>query len=1091
MKLNASVIQCTKRLLFFLPIPGVVAAVTYLVKLSPSVYPGISAALTAQAFGVLPPSEAAQPLFAMVARHVASLGLFSLPVRLNLFSAFCGTLCAILIYHLVSRLILFSACDTEGGGHEDFSKEDNAYHGAPIELDDYTRRLLTTAFWGGMLASVLFIFMTPVLSAATRLDKGLFELLLALAFLSLFPLGNTPYRYLRLALSAFVFVLGLYDSAVFLLLLPCYAFFLFRIFLWSSRRGAIIGWLMAAGIVGTVFSVYAYAQNRAGGEGSTLWMLMVSYAKAVIHHHYRELRSFFPHEGWALVLGQTGVPVLILLFGRSILFKERGVRMVLALLLVTLVAMPGLLNLSISPFSFFQPFGRLPVFGSALTATVIALALAACLVFMRKEESWQQSSWGLRGVVVLLLPILGVLAFVASVRSLHHTNTRRGLFADEAARAMLEQMKGRTWLISNGYLDNHLLIQAAMIKQPLTLVTLRPQELPQESARLKRIIASSPDFEGQNRQRLLNALSLGTVRFVREWFMTSAEAGRRAMVFATPDLWTSCGYVAVPEGLAFGGVRPDQKLVMTNLVNVSKDFIERLQPLLLPQNEEFGYAAALSEVLRMKLGLASNELGVLLEEQSQVETAYQVYARASRIDPKNISAVVNGYVLATAKKIHPQELESMREKIMALTKDRNVRSQELSWILQNYGTIRQPAFYLQQGMVWSSRGAHVVATEKVKKALALSEQTGVNALIDNASFYVQSGDLVKAEACYVSALEKDPANKSALSGMCLLMLSQNKISETGTWLQKALAAGIEKDTLLYPSITLAILQKDMARALTLLAEATQKFPTDLRYWTLQADILLEQGDTFMVEQMILPKMQKALKNPDHFLVHAVRGFLLKKKGPAHFMEARNCLLRALSINAAMPDIWTTVFELDLALGKSEFTEMDTRNLLNIDPEHALANYLTGCLLLSRGKLNESEDFLRRSIEKKPTAAACNDLGENLRRQGKLVEAAAVTRKALVIEPELVPALDTLACILHDAGNYEEAAEQAAKAVAAQPKYPAFQLTLLRIQIKKGDYEGVRERVKALSALKTTIPPELQKEIDALKKNQKKESSASL
>lgn len=1085
MKLNASLLLCAKRLLLFLPIPGIIAAVTYGVKLSPSVYPGVSAGLAAQAFRVLPPSEAAHPLFSLVARGVASLGFSSLPVRLNLFSALCGTLCALLLYHLVSRLILLSACDTTDSGREDFSKEDSTYHGEPVELDDYTRRLLSAAFWGGCVASVLFIFMTPVLSAATRLDKGLFDLLLALAFLSLFPLSNTPYRYLRLALSAFVFVLGLYNSAVFLLMLPCYAFFLFRLFLWCSRRGAIIGWLAVAGIAGSMFSVYAYAQNHAGPEGSTLWMILVSYAKALPHHHYRELRSFFPHAGWALVLAQTGVPVLILLFGRSILFKERRVRMVLALLLVTLVSIPALLNLSISPFFIFQPVDHLPVFGSALTATVTALALAACLIFMRREESWQEASWGLRGIVVLVLPILGVLTLVASVRSLHTTNTRCGLFADEAARAMLERMNGRTWIISNGYLDSHLLIQAAMIKQPLTLVTVRPQELPQESARLKRIIASSPDFEGLNRQRLQNALSLGSVRFVREWFMTDPEAGRRAMVFATPDLWTSCGYVAVPEGLAFGGVRPDQKLVLTSLAQESQKFINRFQPLLLQQNREFGYASVLSEVLRMKVGLAANELGVLLEDQGETEAAYQMYVRASHVDPKNISAVVNGYVLARAQKMHTEELASMIEKIKALTADLNDQTRALTWILQNYGTIRRQTFYLEQAKIWSSIGARTVATDKIRKALALSDKTGVNALIEDASVYVQSGDPVKAEACYVSALEKDPASRGALTGMTLLMLKQNKLPESGKWLQKTLDAGIDKDALLYPSITLAILQKDKARALTLLEEATQKFPTDLRYWTLQADILLEQGDTFKVEQTILPKMQKALKNPDHFLIHSVRGFLLKKKGPAHFMESRNCLLRALSINAGMPDIWNALLELDLALGKSEFIEMDARNLLNVDPEQALANYLIGSLLLARGKLKDSEDFLRRSIDKRATATACNDLGENLRRQGKLAEAEDVARKALVIDPGLAPALDTLACILYDAGKYEEAAQQAAKAVAAQPKHPSVHLTLLRIQIKQGDYEGIRERVKALSALKTAIPPELQKEIDALKKNQKK------
>jgi tetratricopeptide (TPR) repeat protein len=187
----------------------------------------------------------------------------------------------------------------------------------------------------------------------------------------------------------------------------------------------------------------------------------------------------------------------------------------------------------------------------------------------------------------------------------------------------------------------------------------------------------------------------------------------------------------------------------------------------------------------------------------------------------------------------------------------------------------------------------------------------------------------------------------------------------------------------------------------------------------------------------------------------------------------------------MPDLWSILFELDMAMGKAEVTEKDTRSLLNIDPEHALANYLMGGVLLSRGKLQESEDFLRRSLTKKPTSAASNDLAENLRRQGKLAEAEAFARQALSIEPGLLPALDTLACVLCDAGKYVEAAKQAAKTVAAQPKHPVYQLTLLRIQIKQGDYVGVQERLTVLSGLQTAIPAEIQKEIEALKKNQKK------
>jgi tetratricopeptide (TPR) repeat protein len=1087
MELHSSILQLAKRMIRYLPLPGVVAALTYAITLSRGVHPGLSAAFTAEAAGVIPPSEAAHPIFALVTRMIASLDLFSLPVRLNLLSALCGTLCAMLLYHLVSRLILFSACeDAGGGGRENALELGEGEPALPAEVESYNRLLLPIAIMGGLAAALFFIFMAPIWIAATRLDKGLFELFLALASFSLFPLLKTRCSYTRLAFSAFLFVLGLFDSAVFMLLLPCYVYFAFRVFLLSDNRFSIMGCLMMAGMAGSAIAIYAYARNCTDIPEATLEPTIISYAKALPFNHYRELKSLFPGSGWLLLLVQTGVPVIVLLFGRKLLFKERRGGTVLALLMVALVSMPGLLNLPLAPYFIFAPSGHLPVMGSALLATVMALALTSCLVFIKPEESLLKQPYVLvlGRIIRVLLPVLVVLLFVLPFRSFREVDTRRGRFADETAQAILDQMKGRTWLISNGYLDNHLLVQAATRKQPLTLVTLRPQPLPHDSERLKGLINRSPDFEGQNRQRLLNALSLGSVRFVQEWFMADPDVARRVMVFAMPDLWTSCGYVAVPEGLAFGGVRADQKLDLTKIDEENRAFTGRMLPLL-QATRASGYVAALRETLRMKAGLVANELGVLLEDQGNMEAAYQAYLRASEIDPKNISAAVNGYALASDQKMKPEVLSRLSKKIKTLTEGRKYQSPEITGILQNYGTIRQPAFYQQQAKAWSVLGVSTVATDKSKRALALSEQTGVNALIENASFYVQSGDVEKAEACYRSALEKDPANKPALMGLCLLMVSQSKVPETERWLQKALDAGVEKDALLYPSVMLPVLQKDAVRALALLEEATQKFPTDLRYWTLKADILLEQGDLLQVEKAVLPQMQKALKNPDHFLIHAVRGFLLKKKGRPHYREARNCLLRALSINAAMPDLWSILFELDMAMGKAEVTEKDTRSLLNIDPEHALANYLMGGVLLSRGKLQESEDFLRRSLTKKPTSAASNDLAENLRRQGKLAEAEAFARQALSIEPGLLPALDTLACVLCDAGKYVEAAKQAAKTVAAQPKHPVYQLTLLRIQIKQGDYVGVQERLTVLSGLQTAIPAEIQKEIEALKKNQKK------
>jgi tetratricopeptide (TPR) repeat protein len=130
-------------------------------------------------------------------------------------------------------------------------------------------------------------------------------------------------------------------------------------------------------------------------------------------------------------------------------------------------------------------------------------------------------------------------------------------------------------------------------------------------------------------------------------------------------------------------------------------------------------------------------------------------------------------------------------------------------------------------------------------------------------------------------------------------------------------------------------------------------------------------------------------------------------------------------------------------------------------------------------LPESEDYLRRSVEKSPTAAACNDLAENLRLQKKLGEAESFARRSLELDPQLLPALDTLACVLYDAGRFEESAQTASKAVAAKPQHLAYQLTLLRAQIQTGDNVGVQQRTDTLKALQYEIPEEMKKQINKM------------
>lgn len=1095
MRLHPSVFQQARRLWLFVPVAGALALVTNLLSLSGDAFPGYSAALVAEAAGLLPPSEAAHPLFALLARQVAAAEVLTLTVRLNLFSALCGTLCAMLLCSLVGKLILFSACEDGGGGERNELMEDlDAVPPLQPEVEAHNRRIFKIAVSGGLLAAFLLTFLVPTWMSATRLENGSFNLLLALAALSLYPFKYASAKLARLFLSSFLFVLCACESATFLVLSPLVAYLVFMDFVRSPRRDVLVGVVVAAMMAGSLLAGYALLRNTGTLAAATPWALGAALARRMAHHHWSELHALFPKSGWLLVVIQVGIPALILFFGQQLLFKERRPNSLVAVLLVALAAVPSLLNLSISPFFLYQPLGRLPVFGTALLAAALGCVVASCLVFLSPDDqsadadlsvkldyTVQRRMNALKGVSVGLLPCILLLTVATPLRSLRSVSARQGAYADQMAREILETMRGQSCLITSGLLDNHLLVQARMLGRPLTLVAMRSRAHEKEIGAVRRFIEASPIFEGMNRQRLLNALSIGPARFVTEWFNTDKDAGRYAMVLATPDLWTACGYVAVPEGLAFGGARAGVTIDTRRLVEQHRAFADRAGACLARQAPEYGRVAGLRALLRMKAGFAANELGVLLEENGAMEEAYAAYARATALDPANVSAAVNAYALTSLRGLHPEAGEALKKRMRNALENAQVKgARDVTWVLQNHGTIRQQAFYSQQSAMWASLGVRSVATAKIRKAQTLAERTGTAALLDNAAVYLQAGDTTKAEGCFLAALERDAANRDALIGMCTLMLGKQQAKDAEKWLKRAAEAGVEPLALSYQSATLAILKSETEQALSLLETATRESPGDLRQWALLADLLLSRGDTQRVERQLLPDMQAALKSADHYLVHAIRGMCLRRKGGGFFREARLSLLSALALNAELPDIWNELLELDLAIGNAAFTETDARKALGIDPDHAFANFLLGSLKLSRGALPESEDFLRRSLEKRPTAAANNDLAENLRQQKRLPEAEAAVRRALEMEPGLAPAQDTLACVFNDMGRFGEAEQGAQKLVSEQPNCPAYQLTLLRAKVGLGKKAEVDRLLKDLEQAKFAIPDSVKKQIAAMK-----------
>jgi tetratricopeptide (TPR) repeat protein len=1074
MGVHRSVLGLARGLALYLPLPALAAAAAYLATLAPHVYPGRSARLVSAAAGLTPPSEAAHPLFAFLARAGAAADALPLPLRMNLLSALCGIGCAALLYHLVARTILFAACEDAGGSRVDLAPAGEAPAKAaatsplPPEVEEYNRRMFRIAVIGGMVAAYALIFTAAGWTASTRLDPALFHLLLALCAICLFPFGRSRGHYGRTFLASLIFLIGVFESAVFILLLPIFLYLIFKRTLSSSRRKLSGALMILALLLAATLSVVLYRQNLAPSlQPSSVPAVMKSYLFALTSHHLNQLTALFPRRGWIQLLLQTALPASVMLFALQTLFREKRAATVAAIGLLTIAAVPALLDLPFAPLSLLRL--ALPSFSYAIIAAAAGFALSAALILFTKDTaleegekessidtSRQRSLKRLRSAAAAVLPLLTAGLLIAPWRGYRKAAPDDGAFADAIARLILDSMQSRTLLITNGILDDHLRIQALAGGKELTLIPLDPNPDSTLRTALRRLLETDPLFEGLNRTRLRNALSIGTVQFALEWIRSDAAASRKAMIFATPELWTTGGYHPVPEGLAFGGVKALDALAPEALFRQSASFTKNIIPLLDGKSDAQTQSAYIRKLLRTRAGFAVNELGVLLEELNRADLAYGVYEQASRIDPENVSAAINRYTLNLKQDFQPEMLDIMRKKSRAALERAKRNNATALAILQQHGTVRQSDFYLQQTAMWSRRGVKSVSHAKMQQALSLAERTGIDALKANALVYLHSGNTPQAEECYLAVLESAPDDVPSLKGLCSIMINRPDPVKAAQWLQAALDSGIDIAKMRYEQIAIELLHNNKDRALELLANATKEEPQDLRLWTMLCDILLELGDTQLVEHKIIPDIQRVLNTADHFMLYAIQGQLLRTKGPEFYREARLSYLRALSLNAALPEIWTAVFELDMIIGNPAFKESDARNLLHIDPDHPLANYIMGSSLLERGMLVESEDFLRRSIENRATAMACNDLAENLRMQKKLEEAETFARRARTLDPQLTPAMDTLACVLYDLGRFEEAAQAASQAVAARPGHAAYERTLLRAQAKTGDRQGAAD-----------------------------------
>ncbi|MBQ0033501.1 MAG: hypothetical protein KBT68_11990, partial [bacterium] len=554
-----------------------------------------------------------------------------------------------------------------------------------------------------------------------------------------------------------------------------------------------------------------------------------------------------------------------------------------------------------------EPYGLLPV-----TTSAFAAAVTGYLV----------TYWWVNRRQVVGLIAGGILVFVLLVNciwNLFAFDGGSGDFADKVARRILDDLGSRRWFVTDGLLDDHLMIVAAEKGQEVNLISLA-RDLDEKYLRKLGDLVRKEQVGGSKNGSLCRSLELGVLPFVQDWLSSDPTAAKEVAIFGAPDLWYSAGRTPVPEFLFFGA---DE--------SVAPDWTawKELDSILVAPKGWGSYhdrkvtdpVARLRYNLRRHIGFVANNRGVYLQDKKRDDEAFVMYELVlNEIDRDNICAIFNevgmvgqNHPLAKKKKV---DLERM---LKAAVEDKGRRY--LLWRLGTfYGYIRNPDAFIRLGHAWARSGRPGDALSQIRRAIDFIPSDKRTILLNMmASLYASENDQRKSRAIYEEVLRKNPNDHDALIGLMRLELMGGNGKKALEYLDRATKAQTDGTRAQIELAMAAMMRNDLAQAKGLLKKAADADPKNMQVLSLLAAVTMQQIDaaksegeksrlTKELEEEIVPTMEKRADSQLDYSLQTTKGFLLLRKGEENRKEARDAFVAA---SRARPDGATTH---DMVLG---------------------------------------------------------------------------------------------------------------------------------------------------------------------------------
>jgi len=678
---------------------------------------------------------------------------------------------------------------------------------------------------------------------------------------------------------------------------------------------------------------------------------------------------------------------------------------------------------------------------------------------------------------LIILAVLILLA-IAAVGNGAHADGRRGAFADAYASVILDQMGSRQWLATDGRIDHHLRILAAVRNQPLHLVNLSDEHHPIQIRQLLRMIDAEPEMQPL-RYRLRNAATLGAMAFIQEWLVSDSQADASLLLYEMPELWNETGRQAQPDRLLFAGTHSLDALRIVPLLKAQRLVWDDMDAIVFTASNSMDTLDAFRQELRQHLSLMANTLGLLLEDLGRPEEAYEAYDRALVFAPANVSAILNRLALIRQGMHTEDQNEAEQTAAAALATLKS--AVPINRISRVYGCVRESAAFAAQATDWARQHQTGLAILCMQRAIELAPAAEKSAYRHRlAALLLEQGNIVQSEAMYRAFLLTDAADRNAVLSLLRIAIGRQDATEAHRWLDQARHAGVPESTLAAEDAAVDIVAGDLEKARRKLLALTDQHSENVQTWATLASVLIKQGEIGEVERFVLPQMQRASrKGATHPLYYLTFGLVQKAKGAGCHAAARQAFRQALALCPDWRYLQEDILRLDLALCDNDAAEQDAGKLLLWNRNHSSANYVMGVLRLKQGRIEESEDYLRRSVATQGTAQAWNTLAEVLRLRRTLPEAEQAARQSLARDAKNAATWDTLACVLLDANRQREAREAIETARRLDLDNPRVQLTAARILARSGQWVAARDALRQVSAKSKELPVKVREDLTAL------------